>query len=105
VKSPGFSRCWCCAEPRAPRSVPPLVKGGERGLVAGWRGAEANKSPQPPFEKGGEEGVKSPGFSRCWCCAEPRAPRSLPPLVKGGEGGLVVGWRGAEAKKSPLAPL
>jgi len=32
-----------------------LVKGGEGGLVAGWRGAEAKKSPQPPFEKGGEK--------------------------------------------------
>ena len=42
---------------------------------------------------------------RCWCCAEPRAPRSFPPLVKGGEGGLVAGWRGAEANKSPPTPL
>ena len=58
-------RCWFCAEPRAPRSVPPLVKGGEGGLVAGWHGPEAKKSPPtPPFEKGGEEGAKSSGFSR-----------------------------------------
>ena len=31
-------------------------------MVAGWRGAEAKKSPLAPLRKGGEEGVKPRGL-------------------------------------------
>ena len=58
--------------------------------------------------RGPFKGIGNPEGSvcvRCWSCAEPRAPRSVPPLVKGGEGGLVAGWHGPGAKKSPPTPL